>query len=481
MPRRFIVALFVAVACAFITARPDIHAQSSAMDRYLVVFKAEVLPPDFAGRIAASGGTLIRAFGEIGVASVIGDKAFAARIGKDAKVASVGGEHAFGLPPTTAIEMPSVAGQMGAPTPADDYYEKYQWDMRRIGAPAVWNRLPVSTITPRVAVLDVGVMDTHPDLVGQVDNSVSTAYCSTSGGTNNSAGYPIYSTFIDFDTFPIWSPDNGCTPLGFNDYEFHGTHVAGTIAAKFGGGRAVGVAPDAKVGAYKVFDNYQYQGKLYVGAFDGPIFAAIIDATYKGYGVISMSLGSTLYRNNKGDNASWLAWDRVAKWANRQGVVIVAAAGNAGLNLNGYTANIPSDLSTVISVSASAASLLAPDANGYLSLAPGYPDLLASYSNFGAAVNITAPGGDCFNAACDDGHYFILNDGIDDSGGAEYYLAAGTSMATPHVSAVAAYVRAIHPDWTPGQVRAWLQSTAQTIGHRQGFGHGMVNADAAAR
>ncbi len=60
-------------------------------------------------------------------------------------------------------------------------------------------------------------------------------------------------------------------------------------------------------------------------------------------------------------------------------------------------------------------------------------------------------------------------------------LAAGTSMATPHVSAVAAYVRAIHPDWTPGQVRAWLQSTAQTIGHRPGFGHGMVNADAAAR
>jgi subtilisin family serine protease len=353
--------------------------------------------------------------------------------------------------------------------------------MRRIGAPAVWNRLPVSTITPRVAVLDVGIMDTHPDLAGQADNSVSTAYCSTSGGTNNSAGYPIYSTFIDFGTFPIWSPDDGCTPLGFDDYEFHGTHVAGTIAAKFGGGKAVGVAPDAKVGAYKVFDIFQYQGDLYVGAFDGPIFVAIIDAAYKGYGVISMSLGSTLYRNNKGDNASWLAWDRVAKWANRQGVVIVAAAGNTGLSLNGHIANIPSDLSTVVSVSASAASLLAKAANGYLSLAPGYPDVLASYSNFGAAVNITAPGGDCLDAACDDGHYFILNDGISETGAATYHLAAGTSMATPHVSVVAAYVRAIHPDWTPGKVRAWLQSTAQMIGNRQGFGHGMVNADAAAR
>jgi hypothetical protein len=121
MLRRFIVALFVVLACGFLTARPDIHAQSSAMDRYLVVFKAEKLPPDFASRIAASGGTLIRAFDEIGVASVSGDESFAARIGHDAKVSSVGGEHAFGLPPTTAIEMPSVADQMGAPTLADAY------------------------------------------------------------------------------------------------------------------------------------------------------------------------------------------------------------------------------------------------------------------------------------------------------------------------------------------------------------------------
>ncbi len=478
MLKRPIVALLVVLACAFVTAGPSVQAQSPT-DRYLVVFKAEKVPSDLARRLAANGGVLIRAFNEIGVASVIGDESFAARMGKDPQVSAVGAEHAFGLPDTAAIEMPSVADPMGAPTAADVYYKTYQWDMRRIGAPAVWARLPVSANVPRVAVLDVGVMDTHPDLVGQVDNSISTAYCTTSGGPNNTAGYPIYTTMIDFDAHPIWSPAVGCDPIGFTDYEWHGTHVAGTVAAKFDGGRVVGVAPDAKVGAYKVFDIYKYDGDFYVGAFDGPIFAAIIDATEKGYGVISMSLGSTQLRNNKSDNASWLAWDRVAKWANRQGVVIVAAAGNAGLNLDGYIANIPSDLSTVVSVSAQVAGLLAPDADGFLNQTG--PDLLASYSNYGAAVNITAPGGDCHDSACSDGHYFIISDGISAAGAATYYLAAGTSMATPHVSAVAAYVRAIHPEWGPGEVRAWLQSTAQPIGYRRAFGHGMLNADAAAR
>src|SRR5205814_6937424 len=130
----------------------------------------------------------------------------------------------------------------------------YQWDLRRIGAPAVWARLPLATNgnVATVAVLDVGVMDNHRDLAGQVVSSVSTSYCSTSGGPNNTAGYPVYKTLIDFDQFPSWSPSNGCTSSA-TSYEPHGTHVAGTIAVKFGGGRVVGVDPDARIAAYKVF------------------------------------------------------------------------------------------------------------------------------------------------------------------------------------------------------------------------------------
>jgi hypothetical protein len=54
-------------------------------------------------------------------------------------------------------------------------------------------------------------------------------------------------------------------------------------------------------------------------------------------------------------------------------------------------------------------------------------------------------------------------------------------MATPHVSAVAAYVRSMHPQWTPGTVRSWLKEHAQAIGSRQAFGAGLVDADASAQ
>ena len=108
--------------------------------------------------------------------------------------------------------------------------------------------------------------------------------------------------------------------------------------------------------------------------------------------------------------------------------------------------------------------------------------MLAFYSNYGSSVDIAAPGGDCgpdYPANCI-GQYLIANAGISASGAATYLLYGGTSMATPHVSAVAAYVRSIHPEWTPGQTRSWLKETAQTIGSRQSFGAGMVDADAAA-
>lgn len=450
---------------------------------YLVVFKASTLPPDAARVVADSGGTMIRTFDQIGVLSAAGNETFVKRIARNKQVLTVGPEHMYTLPPREVFELGDDAMVTEAgPVPAEDVYYDYQWDIRRIGAPAVWDRFPLTEVTPRVAVLDVGVMDDHPDLVGQVDNSETTAYCPTD------AGYPVYTTFIDFDAYPDWEPDvDPCTALGFVDYETHGTHVAGTIAAKFGGGKVVGVAPDAKIGAYKVFDVYQYQGDLYLAAFDGPIFAAIIEATEAGYPVISMSLGGYVARNNKADNASYLAWDRVAKWANRMGVLIVASAGNGAADLNGPLTHIPSDLPTVMSTSATAAGHLTfvPSEGGDV-VDPG-TDYLASYSNFGAAVDIAAPGGDCTppDVPCTDDNiplylnYWILNDGIYSDGTPVYYFMIGTSMATPHVSAVAAWVRALHPDWTPGAVRAWLKDTAEQIGSRQDFGHGMVDADAA--
>ncbi|GAB3380973.1 S8 family peptidase [Lysobacter fragariae] len=451
----------------------------AAPGRYLVVFKADTLPADAAARVTGKGGNLARAFQQIGVVSVTGDAAFAARMAKDPSVLSVGPELAFAAPETLLTPLSETdANVEAAPTAADNLYAAYQWDMRRMGAPAVWARLPVAATAPRVAVLDTGVMDDHPDLVGQVDTRVSTSYCNTAGGANGSASYPIYASLIDFDVNP-----DVCTPVAPN-YQTHGTHVAGTIAAKFGGGRVVGLAPDAKIGAYKVFDRLRYTDATgthdVVSGFDGPIFAAIIQATQAGYGVISMSLGSHIEHAGKDGAASWHAWDRVAKWANRAGVVIVSSAGNDAVNANGKMAHIPSDLPTVVNVSATGSSNLVVS-GGVLKAAPG-SDVLAFYSNYGAAVDVAAPGGDCGpNESVCQAPYLILNTIIQSNGTPWYGFLAGTSMATPHVSAVAAYVRSIHPGWSPGEVRSWLKTTAQPIGSRQAFGAGMVDADAAAR
>jgi hypothetical protein len=103
--------------------------------------------------------------------------------------------------------------------------------------------------------------------------------------------------------------------------------------------------------------------------------------------------------------SAWLAWQRVTSWAARKGTLIVAAAGNESTNSNGTLASSPADLPSVMSVSSTGTNqwvgepAFDVDADGNLLLseftaAPG-SDVLAFYSNTGAAVDIAAPGGDC--------------------------------------------------------------------------------------
>lgn len=471
-----------ALSLALLLGAPQLVLAATApgSGRWLVVFRSDTLPSNASALVARAGGQAYRTLPKVGVVVAHGDAAFAAAMAKNASVLAVGAENVYAVPETGAVEVAEADATApdGAPTSADNL-NSYQWDLRRIGAPALWSRLPIGDAAPTVAVLDTGVMHTHPDLVGQVSSSLSFAYCQTAGDD----GYPDYGLLIDFDQFPEWSPTDGCTAVA-PTYEAHGTHVAGTIAARFGGGRVVGVNPDIRIAAYKVFDRYRYtgsDGKVVdkVGGFDGAIFGAIVAATDAGIPVVSMSLGSAVFRQNRDDNASWLAWDRVAKYANRGGTLIVASAGNANANANGQLAHIPSDLSTVLSTSATGISQLAL-VSGQWVPAPGAVDTLASYSNYGSAVDLAAPGGDCTETACTIA-YYIVNDGISPSGAATYYGMIGTSMATPHVSAVAATVRALYPDLTPGEVRSFLKETAQPLGDRQAFGHGLVDADAATR
>ncbi|WP_223965897.1 S8 family peptidase [Thermus thermophilus] len=472
--------------------------RAGGTERYLVVFKSETLPPGARAQVEREGARVLKALEPIGTLVVVADKAAAERLARRPEVLAVGKEHRYSLPKTERV---LVEDTYGAPTAADSLY-KYQWDIRRIKAPEVWRRVPLEVqARATVAVLDTGVMDNHPDLEGQITHFAATNYCQETGGPNNTPSYPKYSLWIDFDNF---DPNSLCTPAPYVMYEAHGTHVSGTVAAAFGGGRVVGVAPGVRLAAYKVFDRYHYTdpetGKEYddVGAWDGPIFEAILDAADRGFDVINMSLGGTLYMQSREDVAAMVAWDRVMKYANRMGTVIVASAGNSAQNANGPVVHIPSDLPTVISVSATGtATPLWQEpypTDNTLNAAPG-EDVLAFYSNYGAAVDLAAPGGDC--GLDENGqswcfrprnerpagyrYHLILSTFIVDENTPAYAWYAGTSMASPHVAAVAALVKALHKDWTPGQVRAHLKATAEDIGSRQLFGHGLVDADRAAR
>ncbi|WP_027481250.1 S8 family serine peptidase [Deinococcus pimensis] len=463
----------------------------AANRNYVVVFRNEQLPAGAAERVKAAGGKVGRQLGGAGVLIASGNAAFAAKLAKDSAVLAVGPEHLYSLPDLKTARLSATDAQtetIGAPTKADRFYS-YQWDMRRMNGPVVWSRIPLEAQRKvTVAVLDVGVMDTHPDLVGQVVDRVGTNYC-READVNGNESYPVYSRLIDFTKTPDFdSSKDSCVTVPANEvtYEDHGTHVAGTVAGKFGGGGIVGLAPGVGIAAYKVFDRYRLvgaDGKVAdrVGGFDGPIFAAIMDAANKGYAVVNMSLGSALDRSNKDDNASYLAWNRVARYATKKGTLIVASAGNSAENSNGTVAHIPSDLPGVVSVSATGSNDLRI-VNGQYTAQPG-SDVLAFYSNYGASTDVSAPGGDCgpgYPNTCD-APYLILSSIIDTDGTPWYGFLAGTSMASPHVAAVAALVKSVHPTWTPNEIRDQLKSTAQAVGDRQKFGQGLVDADAATR
>ncbi|WP_018111704.1 S8 family peptidase [Thermus igniterrae] len=467
-------------------------------ERYLVVFKAEGLPPGAQTLAEREGARVLKSLEPIGTLVVLADPKAAGRLARRPEVLAVGKERRYALPRTERLP---VEATYGTPTPIDDLY-RYQWNLRRIGAPKVWERVPLEAqARATVAILDTGVMDNHPDLEGQVVHFAATNYCRETGGPNATPSYPKYALWIDFDHL---DPENPCTPAPNVLYEGHGTHVAGTVAAAFGGGRVVGVAPGVRLAAYKVFDRFRYTdpstGETYddVGAWDGPIFEAVLDAAQRGYAVINMSLGGTLQTQNREDVAAMVAWDRVMKYANRLGTLVVASAGNSAQNANGPVVHIPSDLPSVVSVSATGTATPLwqyPYPTGEtLNALPGQ-DVLAFYANYGAAVDLSAPGGDC---GLDESgqswcyrprserppgyrYHLILSTVIVDEATPGYAWYAGTSMASPHVAAVAALVRALHPEWNPGQVRAHLKATAEAVGSRQRFGHGLLDAHRAVR
>ncbi len=219
----------------------------------------------------------------------------------------------------------------------------------------------------------------------------------------------------------------------------HGTHVAGTIAQSTNNDYGVaGIAYEANVMPLKVLDAY---GSGTVADIAEAIkFAADNDAD-----VINMSLG--------GGGESQLMKEAI-EYAYNKGVVIIAAAGNSNQNAAGYPARYP----RVIGVSAL-------DASGEK----------APYSNFGAGVDISAPGGSTAGGNEAGG---ILQNTIDAETGESIFAAfQGTSMASPHVAGVAALIKAMGVE-DPEQIANVLKESSRAIEQDplNHFGSGQLDA-----
>ncbi|WP_029100935.1 S8 family peptidase [Brevibacillus thermoruber] len=254
----------------------------------------------------------------------------------------------------------------------------------------------------RVAVLDTGTYTAHPDLSANVEQCY-----------NFTTSSPVV---------------NGCA-----DGNGHGTHVAGTILANGGGGSGIwGVAPEAKLWSYKVLSD---GGSGYADDIAYAIrYAADQGASNGVKVVISMSLGSSV-KDSLISNA--------VTYAQQRGALVVAAAGNSGPSAN--TIGYPGALKDAVAVAA----LENVQQNGTYRVADfssrGNPATAGDYVIQERDVEVSAPGR-AVESTWNNGGYNSIS---------------GTSMATPHISGLAAKIWASHPTWSNNDVRTELQNRAK--------------------
>ncbi|MFE9022870.1 S8 family serine peptidase [Streptomyces sp. NPDC007808] len=332
-------------------------------------------------------------------------------------------------------------------TPNDTEYTK-QWDLFETTAgmrvPGAWDVATGTGVT--VAVIDTGYVS-HSDLAA---NMVA-GYDFISDATVGNDGDGRDSNPADPGD---WTAANECQsgdPASTSSW--HGTHVAGTIAAATNNSKGVaGIAYGAKISPLRVL------GKC--GGYDSDIVDAItwasggtvsgVPANTNVAKVINMSLG--------GGGACSAATQSAINAAVNRGTTVVVAAGNSNANAANYS---PASCNNVISVAAS-------DRQGNRSY----------YSNYGTVVDIAAPGGET-NSVTTNGILSTLNSGAQGPSSENYDYYQGTSMAAPHVAGLAALMKSANASLTPAQIESAIKTNARALPGTCSGGCGAGLADAA--
>ncbi len=333
-------------------------------------------------------------------------------------------------------------------TPNDTSYSSL-WGMQGgnggIRANVAWDTTNGAGVV--VAVLDTGIRP-HADLVGQTvagyDVIKDTTISNDGNGRDSDPSDP-----------GDWSTAGQCgTGEPASNSSWHGTHVAGTIAAKGNNSLGViGVAYGAKVQAVRVLGRCGgYTSDIADGiiwASGGTVTGLPVNATPAK--VINMSLG--------GGGACGTTTQSAINIARSRNATVIVAAGNE--NQNASNSN-PANCAGVVTVAA-----VGPSGGR------------AYYSNYGSVVDLAGPGGDQ-SSGNSNGILSTLNAGTTTPGADSYAYFQGTSMATPHVAGVAALLYAVKPTATPDQIESALKTSARAFPATcSQCGTGIVDAPAA--
>lgn len=328
--------------------------------------------------------------------------------------------------------------------PNDTRYGE-QWDMfNAVGGMNVQSAWDVATGSGVVvAVIDTGIAP-HSDLAGQTVAGYD--FISSSATARDGNGR---------DANPNdegdWFATNECGVPYSSGSSWHGTHVAGTVAAIANNNKGVaGVAFNAKVQPVRVL------GKC------GGSIADIADAIIWSSGgtvsgvpanatparVINLSLG--------GQGACSTTEQNAINSARSRGTVLAIASGNDNANVSGFD---PGNCNGVISIAATTKA-----------------GSRASYSNYGALIDVSAPGGDGSGGAGD--ILSTLNSGSTTQSSESYAFYAGTSMAAPHVAGLAALMLSKNASLTPDQIETLIKNNAKPLpgSCSGGCGTGIIDA-----
>ncbi|MEV6650279.1 S8 family serine peptidase [Streptomyces sp. NPDC051219] len=365
---------------------------------------------------------------------------------------------AFRADPSVASVEPDIRAYAMAVTPNDTEYAK-QWDLFEatggMNVPGSWDKTTGSGVT--VAVIDTGYA-AHTDL-----------------SANTVSGYDFISSSADArdgggrDSNPAdegdWNATDGECGTGSKagNSSWHGTHVAGTIAATAHNSMGVaGIAYGSKVQHVRVLGKCGGSSSDIADAITWASGGTVpgIPANPNPAQVINMSLGGA-------SSTCPSVYQNAINGAVQRGTTVVVAAGNSNANASGFT---PANCGNVINVASTSR-------EGNRSF----------YSNFGTIVDIAAPGGETRRATDtpgtvttpENGILSTLNSGATTRSTENYKPYQGTSMAAPHIAGLAALLKSAKSTLTPAAIESAIKSNARPLPGTCTGGCGAGIADAA--